>query len=146
MDGMAQVASQGYNVAFATWWSNCEDDVRNYKSYTYMVDVLIYILTFWHSGHAANTFAIRMPPLAARVLHCQRSLEKMGYPPEISKPMFGLWYNYCINGARPGTKIEGVSCYPHTDGQNLALMMCVLFIYGKCILFWHSQYSLLTIG
>ena len=55
----------------------------------------------------------------------------MGYKPEIAKPMFGLWYNYCINGARPGTEVEGVMCLPHTDGQNLALMMCVLFIYGK---------------
>ena len=70
----------------------------------------------------------------------------MHYPPEIAKPMFGLWYNYCINGARPGTDVEGVSCFPHTDGQNLALMMCVLFIYGKCILFCHSQHSLLTIA
>lgn len=72
-----------------------------------------------------------MPCFAARVLACQRSLEQMGYKPEIAKPMFGLWYNYCINGARPGTEVEGVMCLPHTDGQNLALMMCVLFIYGK---------------
>ena len=119
--------------------------MRNHKSYA-IVDVLTYKLIFWPSRHTANTFAIRMPHLAARVLHCQRSLEKMHYPPEIAKPMFGLWYNYCINGARPGTDIEGVSCFPHTDGQNLALMMCVLFIYGKCILFCHSQHSLLTIA
>ncbi len=35
------------------------------------------------------------------------------------------------NGAWPGGIVNGVSCFPHTDGQNLALMMCVLFIYGK---------------
>ena len=70
----------------------------------------------------------------------------MEYLHKISKPMFALWYNYYINSARPGTEIKGVSCYPHTNGQNLALMMCVLFIYSKCIPVLHSQPALLTIG
>ena len=83
------------------------------------------------SGLASNILAIRFTWMAGRVVGCQNSLEKLGYGPEIAKPMFGLWYNYCINGARPGGVVDGVSCFPHTDGQNLAIMMCVLFIYGK---------------
>ena len=70
--------------------------------------------------------------LAARVRCCTEKLIALGCDPAIAKPLFGYWYNYCINGPRPHASVEGVSCQPHTDGQNLAIMMCVLFIYGKC--------------
>ncbi|KAI1782564.1 hypothetical protein LXA43DRAFT_1068599 [Ganoderma leucocontextum] len=78
----------------------------------------------------ASTFALRFPMLAARVRACERKLLALGCDPKIAKPLFGLWYNYCINGARPHASVEGVSCEPHTDAQNLAIMMCALFIYG----------------
>ena len=69
--------------------------------------------------------------LAARVDRCVERLLAMGCSREIAEPKFGLWYNYCINGARPHDSIQGVSCQPHTDAQNLAIMMCALFIYGE---------------
>ncbi|PIL25541.1 hypothetical protein GSI_12379 [Ganoderma sinense ZZ0214-1] len=73
---------------------------------------------------AASTLRIRFPVIAQRVDRCTKNLLEMGIEPAIATPLFGLWYNYCINGARPHAGIDGVSCQPHTDAQNLAIMMC----------------------
>ncbi|KAI1785903.1 hypothetical protein LXA43DRAFT_1065510, partial [Ganoderma leucocontextum] len=72
---------------------------------------------------ATSIMRMRFPMLAARVDACEQRLLDQGVDPEIAKPLFGLWYNYCINGARPaGVGVDGVNCQPHTDGQNLAVM------------------------
>lgn len=68
----------------------------------------------------------------------------MGCDPDVAKPLFGLWFNYCINGARPHAGIEGVSCQPLTDAQNLAVMLCALFIYGKYLSLIRALDTLLT--
>lgn len=58
------------------------------------------------------------------------------------KPGFGLYWNFCVNAPRsfqpisydePRVLREGPSevlCDPHLDGKNLALAVCLLFIYG----------------
>ncbi|PIL26012.1 hypothetical protein GSI_11766 [Ganoderma sinense ZZ0214-1] len=80
-------------------------------------------------GWAKNIFMLNFPILAARVIACQAKLEAMGYPPHIAQPQYGLWYNFCING--PRGEVKGVSTQPHADAKNLAIMMCVVFVYGK---------------
>ena len=87
---------------------------------------------------AKEVFAMHFKALAARVDNCEKRLLAMGYEPEIAKPQYGYWYNFCINGAR--SKVKGVSTSPHADAKNLALMMCVVFVYGKCYaLYRHDE-------
>ena len=50
---------------------------------------------------------------------------------EWATPLFGCFYNYCING--PRAQVLGVSTEPHVDGKNLALMLCGVFVWGKRI-------------
>ncbi|KAL1711555.1 hypothetical protein EV715DRAFT_163134, partial [Schizophyllum commune] len=51
------------------------------------------------------------------------------------KPLYGLFFNFCLNAARPGA-VERVHCMPHADFKNLALAVCVVFVYGD---FDHKQ-------
>ncbi|PIL27790.1 hypothetical protein GSI_10943 [Ganoderma sinense ZZ0214-1] len=91
---------------------------------------------------AASILRIRFPIIAQRVDRCTATLIDMGVDRAVATPLFGLWYNYCINAARPHAGIEGVSCQPHTDAQNLAIMMCALFVYGKfsfCDFDWNEM-------
>ncbi len=74
-------------------------------------------------------FELRFPSLAARVENCAASLEEQGYSSETSRPMYGYWYNFCVNG--PREHVQGVMTKPHVDGKNLALMMCVVFVWGE---------------
>ena len=76
-----------------------------------------------------DVFRTRFPSLASRVEQCRKYLLELGYPAELANPPYGLWYNYCING--PRGDVTGVSTQPHVDGKNLALMMCVVFVYGE---------------
>ncbi|KAL1682149.1 hypothetical protein EV122DRAFT_204179, partial [Schizophyllum commune] len=46
------------------------------------------------------------------------------------KPLFGLFFNFCLNAARPG-EVERVHCLPHADYKNLALAVCLVFVYGR---------------
>ncbi len=43
-------------------------------------------------------------------------------------PMFGCFFNFCINMSRPG--VPRVMCEPHVDKSNLAVGVCLLLIYG----------------
>ena len=61
---------------------------------------------------------------------CEQLLKAQGH--EHATPPYGLWYNYCVNS--PQDDVEGVLTRLHVDGKNLALMMCVVFIWGKCVL------------
>ena len=78
---------------------------------------------------AAKNLAIHFKAFTARVDNCEENLLKMGCKPEIAKPQYGYWYNFCINGIRG--KVDGVSTTPHADSKNLALMFCAVFVYGK---------------
>ncbi|PBK94273.1 hypothetical protein ARMGADRAFT_1078972 [Armillaria gallica] len=44
-------------------------------------------------------------------------------------PLFGIFWNFCINVSRPGVK--RVYCRPHVDRMNIAIGVCVVFVYGK---------------
>ncbi|KAM5541924.1 hypothetical protein V8D89_004234 [Ganoderma adspersum] len=43
----------------------------------------------------------------------------------------------CINGVRSHDSVHGISCKPHTNAQNLAIMICALFIYSDFD--WHEK-------
>ncbi len=43
-------------------------------------------------------------------------------------PDYGLFWNWCLNAPRPGVK--RVHCDPHVDAKNLALGICIVFVYG----------------
>lgn len=58
------------------------------------------------------------------------------------QPMFGPFYQFCINARRKSRKrkkkkkktnkdVVGVHCGPHGDWKNLAIFLCCIFIYGK---------------
>ncbi|KAI0744786.1 hypothetical protein C8Q76DRAFT_789270 [Earliella scabrosa] len=88
--------------------------------------------------HATVVFETRFPSLAARVRRCEELLKEQGH--KHATPPYGLWYNYCING--PQDEVEGVLTRPHVDGKNLALMMCVVFVWGK---FRHAEKAWLVL-
>ncbi|KAK7463011.1 hypothetical protein VKT23_007593 [Stygiomarasmius scandens] len=45
------------------------------------------------------------------------------------EPPFGLFWNFCLNYARPKAGIPRVHCKPHVDHKNLALGLCMIFIF-----------------
>lgn len=77
--------------------------------------------------YASAVFRMRFPNLAARVDQCAAALKKQGHKHAV--PPYGCWYNYCVNG--PQGDVEGVMTRPHVDGKNLALMLCVVFVWGE---------------
>ncbi|KAL0578206.1 hypothetical protein V5O48_003781 [Marasmius crinis-equi] len=68
------------------------------------------------------------------------------------KPLYGgMFFNFCLNGARmDGSRpIPRVFCEPHIDFKNLALAVCMVFVYGhfnhreKCwIVIWEAGVAL----
>ncbi|KIY48688.1 hypothetical protein FISHEDRAFT_58749 [Fistulina hepatica ATCC 64428] len=44
-------------------------------------------------------------------------------------PLFGLYWNYCVNHTLPHLGVKRVFCVPHADWKNLALAVCAIFIY-----------------
>ncbi|KAL0568764.1 hypothetical protein V5O48_013215 [Marasmius crinis-equi] len=52
------------------------------------------------------------------------------------KPKFDLFWNFCLNGVGPATEVPRVQCKPHVDFKNIALGVCMIFIYGH---FNHSE-------
>ncbi len=81
----------------------------------------------------------RFPALAQRVYDCESKLRAHGEGLEAhASPLFGTFYNYCINGPREGV-VDGVSTGPHVDGKNLALMFCAVFVWGTHLV--HMQRS-----
>lgn len=49
------------------------------------------------------------------------------------KPMYGLFYNFCLNGSIPGV-VDRVYCEPHVDWKNIAIGVCLIFVYGEGLL------------
>ncbi|RDX40344.1 hypothetical protein OH76DRAFT_1423751 [Lentinus brumalis] len=88
----------------------------------------------------STTFETRFPSLAQRVSDCETKLREQDRG-EHATPLFGKFYNYCINGPRKGV-VDGVSTGPHVDGKNLALMMCAVFVWGK---FDHTEKAWLVL-
>ncbi|THU99055.1 hypothetical protein K435DRAFT_856024 [Dendrothele bispora CBS 962.96] len=56
------------------------------------------------------------------------------------RPPFGVFWNFCLNSPRRG--IKRVFCNPHIDAKNVALGLCMIFVYGH---FDHSQKCWLVI-
>ena len=60
--------------------------------------------------------------MAARVRMCA---EKLGIT-----PLFGNFFNFCVNAPRYDKGIRRVNCFPHVDWKNLAIFVCIVFVYG----------------
>ncbi len=43
---------------------------------------------------------------------------------------FGVFFNFCLNHSRRGNGVCRVQCWPHVDKANLAIGVCIIFIYG----------------
>ncbi|KAF9044589.1 hypothetical protein BDZ89DRAFT_1059069 [Hymenopellis radicata] len=88
------------------------------------------------NGIANDLVAILFPAIAARFQACadyMRTNHKM-------EPMFGRFWNWCLNAPLAGVK--RVFCDPHVDFKNLALAVCVVFVYG---IFNHREKAWLVI-
>ena len=95
---------------------------------------------------AARIFQQRFPNLAARVDNCAASLLAQGPKfAEFAIPLFRYWYNYCINGPNLQYGVDGVFTRPHVDGKNVALMMCVVFVWGVFISSWLQYISQISL-
>ena len=72
------------------------------------------------------------PEIVARYEQCHKVIsDNFGG----MKPMYGLFYNFCLNGARPEPhKAKRVYCEPHVDWKNIAIGVCLLFVYGEYII------------
>ncbi|KAL0064995.1 hypothetical protein AAF712_007986 [Marasmius tenuissimus] len=87
-------------------------------------------------------------PIAERFKKCGEEMErKFGI-----RPLYGgLFFNFCLNGARMSgpNPVPRVFCEPHIDFKNLALAICMIFVYGhfnhreKCwIVIWEAGVAL----
>ncbi|KAG1848262.1 hypothetical protein F4604DRAFT_1687795 [Suillus subluteus] len=64
-------------------------------------------------------FQAEFPLLAKRYSDCAQTLG--------ISPLYGYFFNFCLNSARAGVK--RVHCSPHVDWKNIAIGVCVIFIY-----------------
>ena len=81
---------------------------------------------------ASDQFQSNFPELAARFKSVSQVNEKV-YK---IKPLFGYWYNLCINAPRfcwhgkTEADTSDVLCAPHIDAENWAVYLCCIFIYS----------------
>jgi hypothetical protein len=90
----------------------------------------------------AKHFEQEFPRVAARY---QKYAKQLGI-----RPLFGPFFNWCINAPHPDKEIKWVHCQPHVDAKNLAIGVCILWIYGEpgpssTHTFFH-QFSLHVLG
>ncbi|EJD33128.1 hypothetical protein AURDEDRAFT_177791 [Auricularia subglabra TFB-10046 SS5] len=45
------------------------------------------------------------------------------------RPMFGLFWNFCVNVPSPSEGVLRVCCRPHADQKNCAVLMCAVFFF-----------------
>lgn len=64
-------------------------------------------------------FEQEFPLVASRYKRCAQELG--------IKALYGHFFNFCLN--HPGSASR-VHCSPHVDWKNLAIGICVLFVYG----------------
>ncbi|KAJ8078124.1 hypothetical protein PM082_000330 [Marasmius tenuissimus] len=80
------------------------------------------MLTAYGCGILERVF----PKIADRYRECNKYMwENYGL-----EPPFGLFWNVCLNGMSKATKPLRVFCTPHVDYKNIALGVCMIFIYG----------------
>jgi hypothetical protein len=70
-----------------------------------------------------SIFQREFPLLAKRIQACADALG--------IQPLYGFFFNFCLNAARPSHHINRVHCSPHVDWKNLAIGVCVIFVYGR---------------
>ncbi|KAG1893200.1 uncharacterized protein F5891DRAFT_1196730 [Suillus fuscotomentosus] len=68
-----------------------------------------------------RVFRAEFPLLAKRYADCSQALG--------ISPLYGHFFSFCLNSARAG--VERVHCSPHVDWKNIAIGVCVVFVYGK---------------
>ncbi|KAG1769733.1 hypothetical protein EV702DRAFT_1202763 [Suillus placidus] len=66
-------------------------------------------------------FEAEFPLLAKRYSDCAKTLG--------IHPLYGHFFNFCLNSPRGWVK--RVHCSPHVDFKNIAIGVCVLFVYGN---------------
>jgi len=67
-------------------------------------------------------FKAEFPGIAKRYKQCEDALG-------INR-LFGSFFSFCVNAARYHHDVFRVHCAPHVDALNLAIGICVIFIYG----------------
>lgn len=71
-------------------------------------------------------FELEFPLIAQRYRACASYMfERYGI-----KPLYGYFWNFCANSARPQAGVDRVHCTPHVDWKNLAIGLCIIFVYG----------------
>jgi hypothetical protein len=70
-------------------------------------------------------FEKEFPQLAERYRQCA---QRLGI-----QPLYGLFFNFCLNAPRLYKGIKRVHCLPHVDWKNLAIGICVVFVYGEVL-------------
>ncbi|KAF9045653.1 hypothetical protein BDZ89DRAFT_1127585 [Hymenopellis radicata] len=76
------------------------------------------------NGLASSMAEAHFPGIAGRYKACRDYMRtKYNIPAQ-----FGLFFNWCLNAPRPSVK--RVHCDPHVDFKNIALGICVIFVYG----------------
>ncbi|KAJ8094090.1 hypothetical protein PM082_023298 [Marasmius tenuissimus] len=81
----------------------------------------LHMLTEYGCGILKRVF----PAIAKRYKDCSEYLEEKYNMPA---PYGGHFYNFCLNG--PKGDIRRVHCDPHVDYKNIALGVCMIFVYG----------------
>ncbi|KAL0067939.1 hypothetical protein AAF712_005108 [Marasmius tenuissimus] len=103
--------------------------------------------------HAATRYGCSLlekefPDIAQRYKTCAEEMKRKF---NISPLFGGFYWNFCLNGVRLGgpTPVPRVFCKPHIDFKNLALGVCMIFVYGhfdhkeKCwLVIWEAGIAL----
>lgn len=69
----------------------------------------------------------QFPGIARRYARC---CEYMEAEYKIT-PLYGLFWNFCLNWNDEKDDLKMVNCSPHVDSKNLAIGVCAIFIYGE---------------
>ncbi|KAK1230497.1 hypothetical protein PQX77_006425 [Marasmius sp. AFHP31] len=99
------------------------------------------------TGYGCQFLQSSFPDVVKRYKRCADDMEKRY---GIWPPYGGLFWNFCLNGARSNNpKVPRVFCDPHIDFKNLALAVFMVFVYGhfnhreKCwIVIWEAGIAL----
>jgi hypothetical protein len=96
----------------------------HYSEYTKCIHSTFYLILF--SKLVNFLLWIYFPGVAQRYTECVKYIKgKYNLEPE-----YGLFWNFCLNSPRPDKNIFRIHCCPHVDAKNLALGLCVLYVYG----------------
>ncbi|KAF9000561.1 hypothetical protein BDZ89DRAFT_1121642 [Hymenopellis radicata] len=90
-------------------------------------------------GMANDVCATNFPGIAARYRKCADTIGRK----YSLRPMFGLFWNWCLNAALPSQGIKRVYCDPHVDWKNIALGVCVFNHQEKAwLVIWEANVCL----